>query len=102
MPEKESSEYGLLLRIFWMLVVQSAIGLVPAIVVWRTPTAAVWPWIGVIALCGTYSHYCLTQAFRSGDTTVVVPLDFLRIPVIAMVGVAVYGERFDPMAQQAA
>ena len=45
--------------IFWMLVVQSVIGIVPALLVWRTPGAAVWPWIVVIALCGTYSHYCM-------------------------------------------
>jgi drug/metabolite transporter (DMT)-like permease len=31
--------------IFWMLIVQSAIGLVPALLVWRTPGAAVWPWM---------------------------------------------------------
>ena len=31
--------------IFWMLVVQSVIGIVPAALVWRTPTAQVWPWI---------------------------------------------------------
>jgi drug/metabolite transporter (DMT)-like permease len=37
----------------------------------------------------------LTQAFRSGDATVVVPLDFLRIPLIALVGWTFYGEPLD-------
>ena len=41
---------------------------------------------------GLTSHYCLTNAFRSGDATVVVPLDFLRIPLIALVGWLFYGE----------
>jgi drug/metabolite transporter (DMT)-like permease len=81
--------------IFWMLVVQSAIGLVPAALVWRTPTAAVWPWIGVIALCGTYSHYCLTQALRHADAMVIVPMDFLRVPLTAIAGWLVYNERID-------
>ena len=52
-------------------------------VVWRTPTAAVWPWIGVIALCGTYSHYCMTQALRHADAMMIVPMDFLRVPLTA-------------------
>jgi len=81
--------------IFWMLVVQSAIGIVPAALVWRTPTAPVWPWIGVIALCGTYSHYCMTQALRHADAMMIVPMDFLRVPLTAVAGWLVYDERID-------
>jgi len=81
--------------IFWMLVVQSAIGVVPAALVWRTPTAQVWPWIGVIALCGTYSHYCMTQALRHADAMMIVPMDFLRVPLTAVAGWLVYDERID-------
>ena len=36
--------------LFWMLVIQSAIGFVPALAVWRWPSATVWGWIVVIAL----------------------------------------------------
>ena len=81
--------------IFWMLVVQSVIGVVPAAWVWRTPTAQVWPWIGVIALCGTYSHYCMTQALRHADAMMIVPMDFLRVPLTAVAGWLVYDERID-------
>ena len=81
--------------IFWMLVVQSVIGIVPAALVWRTPTAPVWPWIGVIALCGTYSHYCMTQALRHADAMMIVPMDFLRVPLTAVAGWLVYDERID-------
>ena len=81
--------------IFWMLVVQSVIGIVPALLVWRTPTVQVWPWIGVIALCGTYSHYCMTQALRHADAMMIVPMDFLRVPLTAVAGWLVYNERID-------
>ena len=63
--------------------------------VWRTPTAQVWPWIGVIALCGTYSHYCMTQALRHADAMMIVPMDFLRVPLTAVAGWLVYDERID-------
>lgn len=52
------------------------------------------PLIGV-AISGLTSHFCLTQAFRYGDATVVVPLDFMRIPLIALVGWWLYGEALD-------
>jgi drug/metabolite transporter (DMT)-like permease len=48
-----------------------------------------------VAIAGLTSHYCLSNAFRAGDATLVVPLDFMRIPLIAVVGWAFYGERLD-------
>lgn len=81
--------------IFWMLIIQSAIGLIPAIYSWHWPSAHIWPWIFLIAFSGTYSHYCFTQAMRYADATVVVPMDFLRVPLSAMVGWLIYSERLD-------
>jgi uncharacterized membrane protein len=49
-----------------------------------------------IGVAGVASHYCLTNAFRAGDASVVVPLDFLRMPLIAVVGWLLYAEPFDP------
>jgi drug/metabolite transporter (DMT)-like permease len=51
--------------------------------------------VGAVALSGLASHFCLAQAFRSGDATLVVPLDFMRIPLIAVVGWWLYGEALD-------
>jgi drug/metabolite transporter (DMT)-like permease len=81
--------------IFWMLVVQSLIGLVPALLVWRWPSPTVWAWVLLIAFCGTFSHYCMTRAMRHADATVVVPMDFLRVPLTAGAGWLVYAERID-------
>jgi drug/metabolite transporter (DMT)-like permease len=48
-----------------------------------------------LGVVGLTSHYCLTNAFRSGEASVVVPLDFLRIPLIALVGWMFYSETLD-------
>ena len=53
----------------------------PALFVFRLGTDLLIPTLA-LGVVGLTSHYCLTQAFRSGDATVVVPLDFLRIPLI--------------------
>jgi len=81
--------------IFWMLIVQSLIGIVPALWVWRWPSPTVWAWVLLIAFCGTFSHYCMTRAMRHADATVVVPMDFLRVPLTALAGWLVYAERID-------
>ncbi len=54
-----------------------------------------WIWALGIAFGGTFAHYCLTNALRVADAIVVIPLDFLRIPLIALVGWMFYGERLD-------
>lgn len=81
--------------IFWMLVIQSVLGLIPALYQWQWPSAHLWPWIFVIAFCGTYSHFCFAQAMRYADTTVVVPMDFLRVPLSAALGWLIYSEQLD-------
>jgi drug/metabolite transporter (DMT)-like permease len=80
---------------FWMLVTQSVIGLIPALMVWQWPSAQVWGWVVVVAFCGTYSHYCFARAMQHADATVVVPMDFLRVPLTALVGWLLYSERMD-------
>jgi drug/metabolite transporter (DMT)-like permease len=80
---------------FWMLIVQSVLGLAPALAVWRWPSPTVWGWVLVIAFCGTFSHYCMSRALRHADATVVVPMDFLRVPLTALAGWLVYAERID-------
>jgi drug/metabolite transporter (DMT)-like permease len=81
--------------IFWMLIIQSVIGAIPAAMLWQTPPMTVWPWLAVIAVCGTYSHFCMAHALRHADATTVVPLDFLRVPLTALAAWLVFSERFD-------
>ncbi len=81
--------------VFWMLVVQSAAGFFPALFVWVSPSASAWGWIIVIAICGTFSHLCLTRAMLYADATIVIPMDFLRVPLTATAGWLLYSERLD-------
>lgn len=86
---------GAIVIIFWMLVLQSLIGLIPALATWRWPSPAAWGWVLVVAFCGTYSHYCMARALAHADATIVVPMDFLRVPLTALAGWLIYAERLD-------
>jgi drug/metabolite transporter (DMT)-like permease len=82
--------------VFWMAVIQFPLSLAgsnPAVFLHLTWRELI-PTLGVGA-AGLTSHYCLSNAFRAGDATLVVPLDFLRIPLIAVVGWAFYDEKLD-------
>lgn len=81
--------------IFWMLIIQSVIGLIPAIYFWQWPSSGVWPWILGAAFCGSFAHYCMAQALVYADATVVTPMDFLRVPLTALLGYLVYSEQID-------
>ena len=81
--------------LFWMLVVQSAAGFLPALYVWTWPPNHIWGWVVVIAFCGTFSHYCMARAMLHADATVVIPMDFLRVPLTAAAGWLIYSERLD-------
>ena len=82
--------------VFWMAVIQfplSLLGSDPHVLL-HLEARHILPAIGV-GTAGLTSHYCLSNAFRAGDATLVVPLDFMRIPLIAVVGWAFYSERLD-------
>jgi drug/metabolite transporter (DMT)-like permease len=81
--------------IFYMLAVQTAGSLLPALSVWQWPSLTIWGWAVVVAFCGTFSHYCMARALLYADASVVVPMDFLRVPLTALMGWLLYSERLD-------
>jgi S-adenosylmethionine uptake transporter len=78
--------------IFYMSVVQMPLGLVPAVFDWTPPTLAHVPWFLIVGLGGLTAHFTLARALNLADATIVLPIDFLRLPLIALIGAAVYDE----------
>ncbi|MFT3986052.1 DMT family transporter [Aestuariivirga sp.] len=81
--------------IFMMFSMQSILGAVPTYLTWVSPPVTAWPWIAVVAIAGTVSHYCLSKAISLADATIVMPMDFLRLPLTALVGFWLYAEGID-------
>jgi len=82
---------------FFMCAIQAVMGFVCAgvdldlAVPWRT-----WPWIALIGFCGLAAHYCVARALARAPATVVAPMDFGRLPMIAVVGMLLYAEPLEP------
>ena len=81
--------------IFWMLIIQAVLGAIPAYIYWQPVPDTLWGWIFLVSFCGTFSHYCMARALTHADATIVVPMDFLRVPLTALVGWLVYSEAID-------
>jgi drug/metabolite transporter (DMT)-like permease len=84
-----------LVILFYMFLIQFPLGLVPAILTWVPPSTADTPWILLVGVGGISSHYCLTRAFQVADTLTVIPIDFLRLPLIAILGYFFYDEQLE-------
>ncbi len=81
--------------LFYMTVIQLPLGLVTSMFNWMTPSLAMLPWIMVVGVAALSGHYCMARALAIADAIVVVPLDFLRLPLIAAVGFLFYNENLD-------
>lgn len=60
------------------------------------PTAGMWPWAILVGMAGLFAHFCLTTALSIAPASVVSPMDFLRLPAAAIVGLLLYKEALDP------
>jgi drug/metabolite transporter (DMT)-like permease len=86
---------GVFTILFWMLVMQLLIGLVPGVLAWQPLYWDDAGWLLVAAVTGISAHLGIAKAFQHADATVVLPMDFLRLPLIALIGTLFYGEGLD-------
>lgn len=80
--------------LFWLTALQSVFGLIMAgydgdIAI---PGRGEFPWLALVTLGGLVAHFCLTKALSLAPAAVVVPVDFARLPVIAIVGMLLFNE----------
>lgn len=92
MTKRLSSTDSPLAVLFWMSATQLPVTLAAAAPEWVAPGLADLPWIVVIGAGSFIAHYSMTRAMKLGDATLVVPIDFLRLPLIAVVGALFYRE----------
>ena len=81
--------------LFYMFLIQSVVGLGPALPGFVAPPVEDWPWVFAVGVSGLAAHYCLTRAFMAAEAGVVAPVDFLRLPLLGAVGWLLYGEGVD-------
>ncbi|HWM43201.1 MAG TPA: DMT family transporter [Burkholderiales bacterium] len=92
-----SSTDSTLAVLFWMALIQMPLALATSIPQWAAPVWSDVPWILGIGVGSYTAHYCMTRAVKVADASLVVGIDFIRLPLIALIGALAYGEALDPM-----
>lgn len=82
--------------LFYMSLVQVPLSLGLSAWQWSWPTGLEWLWVFAVGLSGLSAHYCMTRALGCAEASLVAPLEFLRLPMIAIAGFLAYSEPFDP------
>ncbi len=60
------------------------------------PSVTELPFVVAIAIAGLTAHFCYTKALSLAPATIVSPIDFARLPTIAIIGWLIYNEALDP------
>jgi drug/metabolite transporter (DMT)-like permease len=66
--------------------------LLPALPYWQWPGPLGWIWVAAAGACGTFAHQLWTRALKRADASVVSPIGFVQLPVVAVLGWLVFGE----------
>lgn len=83
--------------LFWLVVMHSVLGAASAgfdgqIAI---PEGVEILLVALIGVCGLLAHFCITNALNLAPATVVTPLEFVRLPLIAFIGFVLYQEAFE-------
>ncbi len=81
--------------VLYMNLIQLVLGLGPTVFDWAMPTLRDVPWILLVGTCALAAHYSFARALALADVSVVSPIDFLRLPTVALVGYLAYRETVD-------
>lgn len=88
MSAKDSTETLLA----WNLLITVPIALIPALFYWADLTAYQWSLLVLQGLIGLMAMGFVTRAFALAEASLLVPLDFLRLPIVAVLAFLVFGQ----------
>jgi drug/metabolite transporter (DMT)-like permease len=80
--------------LFWLTLMQAGFGFAAVLADGKItlPSVATMPWLVLIGIAGVTAHLCLTTALSLAQASSVVPVDFARLPLVAVIGAIFYAE----------
>lgn len=81
--------------LLYMHLIQLPMALILVLFDFAWPQGIVWLYVVLTAIAAMSAHYCLAKALSYSDAMVVMPMDFLRLPFIALLGFLFYEEAID-------
>lgn len=78
--------------VLYMNLILTPLSLIPAAFVWRWPDGSTWLLLILLGVVAALAHLALTRAYAAADASFVVPFDYARLPLIAVIAYFAFGE----------
>ncbi|MCJ8519253.1 putative membrane protein [Pseudorhizobium tarimense] len=88
--------------VVWMILIQLPLGFLVSLTDWRPVSFTDVPWMLSAGIGALAAHYCQAQTLKRLGASAVIPIDFMRVPMAAVVGYYAHGEAIDPWSSLAA
>lgn len=87
-----TSSHGTLTLLVWASVLGAVLSLPPALAEWRWPSLFDLALLSTMGVAGVLNQYCSLMGLKVGDATAVIPIDYSRLVMAAIVGVVLFNE----------
>lgn len=78
-----------------MCITQTPIALVLSLKNWNYPNLSDLFWLIIISIAAISAHFSLAKAFKETNIGEVITIDYLRLPILSVIGIMIYKEDFD-------
>jgi drug/metabolite transporter (DMT)-like permease len=78
--------------LLYQALMMAAIAFIPSLFFWTTPTGEVWIWLLALGALAAAAHSFHVKAYSMQEVAALQPLDFSRLPIIAVAAWAIFGE----------
>jgi len=58
---------------------------IPAVIYWEPVSLDIWPLLLAFGMAGISAQYCLTRSFSLAEASLVSPILFFRLPIVAVI-----------------
>ena len=95
--KKLTADQSITCILFWLTVMQLGMGAVATMITGGLvmPLGIDIVWVLAVGCGGLMAHFCITRGLALAPAIVVIPLDFMRLPLISVIGFLAYGEAFE-------
>ncbi|KXJ55571.1 MAG: RNA polymerase subunit sigma-54 [Thalassospira sp. Nap_22] len=78
--------------LFYLMIITTPVSLIPALFVWQTPSWSALGLMAVAALMMNVMQVCNVKALQLADYSFFVGFSYLRLPIIAVLALILFGE----------
>jgi drug/metabolite transporter (DMT)-like permease len=95
--KKLTTDQSITCILFWLTLMQLGMGGMAVALTGSVsmPQGINYTWMMIISIGGLTAHFCIAKALALAPAIVVIPLDFVRLPLISLVGFLAYDEAFE-------